>query len=151
MSTWIESGGPEPRQFSGAYADQNSPIHREGRCKISLRLASAVLLVMLAAPASQARDPDGHYEAQNPELHKWFESLRSGKGPCCSDADGTAVSDVDWETANGHYRVRLDGEWIDVPDEAVITEPNRIGRTIVWPIRGYLGVSIRCFMPGSMT
>ena len=151
MSTWIESGGPEPRQFSGAYADQNSPIHREGRCKISLRLASAVLLVMLAAPASQARDPDGRYAAQNPELHKWFESLRSGKGPCCSDADGTAVSDVDWETANGHYRVRLDGEWIDVPDEAVITEPNRIGRTIVWPIRGYLGVSIRCFMPGSMT
>ena len=151
MSNWIESGGPEPRQFSGAYADQNSPIHREGRCKISLRLASAVLLVMLAAPASQARDPDGRYAAQNPELHKWFESLRSGKGPCCSDADGTAVSDVDWETANGHYRVRLDGEWIDVPDEAVITEPNRIGRTIVWPIRGYLGVSIRCFMPGSMT
>jgi hypothetical protein len=151
MSNWIESGGHEPRQFSGAYADQNSPIHREGRCKISLRLASAVLLVMLAAPASQARDPDGRYAAQNPELHKWFESLRSGKGPCCSDADGTAVSDVDWETANGHYRVRLDGEWIDVPDEAVITEPSRIGRTIVWPIRGYLGVSIRCFMPGSMT
>ena len=151
MSTWIESGGPEPRQFSGAYADQNSPIHREGRCKISLRLASAVLLVMLAAPASQARDPDGHYAAQNPELHKWFESLRSGKGPCCSDADGTAVSDVDWETANGHYRVRLDNEWIDVPDDAVITEPNRIGRTMVWPIRGYLGISIRCFMPGSMT
>ena len=35
--------------------------------------------------------------------------------------------------------MRLDGEWIDVPDEAVITEPNRIGRTMVWPIRGYLG------------
>ena len=40
---------------------------------------------------------------------------------------------------------------VDVPDEAVITEPNRIGRTMVWPIRGYLGLSIRCFMPGSMT
>jgi hypothetical protein len=24
-------------------------------------------------------------------------------------------------------RVRLGGEWIDVPDEAVITEPNQIG------------------------
>jgi hypothetical protein len=23
------------------------------------------------------------------------------------------------------YRARLDGEWIDVPDEAVITEPDR--------------------------
>jgi hypothetical protein len=61
------------------------------------------------------------------------------------------VSDVDWETVGGHYRVRIDGQWIDVPDEAVITEPNRMGRTMVWPIWGYLGVTIRCFMPGSMT
>ena len=55
------------------------------------------------------------------------------------------------QAAGGHYRVRIDGAWIDVPDEAVITEPNRIGRTMVWPIRGYLGISVRCFMPGSMT
>ena len=110
-----------------------------------------MLLVALAAPLSQARDVDGRYAAQNPELHKWFEGLRSGKGPCCSDADGYALSDVDWETLNGHYRVRIDNEWVDVPDEAVITEPNRIGRTMVWPIRGYLGLTIRCFMPGSMT
>ena len=75
-----------------------------------------------------ARDLDGRYAAQNPELHQWFEGLRSGKGPCCSDADGSAVSDVDWETAGNHYRVRIDGAWVDVPDEAVITEPNRIGR-----------------------
>ncbi len=149
MSNWIISGGHEPRQFSDAYADEDHP--RNNRWKMPLRLACAALLAMLAAQASHARDPDGRYAAQNPELHKWFESLRSGKGPCCSDADGTAVSDVDWETANGHYRVRLDGEWVDVPDEAVITEPNRIGRTMVWPIHGYLGISIRCFMPGSMT
>ena len=149
MSNWINSGGHEPRQFSDAYGDEDHP--RINRWKMPLRLACAVLLAMLAAQASHARDPDGRYAAQNPELHKWFESLRSGKGPCCSDADGTAVSDVDWETANGHYRVRLDGEWVDVPDEAVITEPNRIGRTMVWPIHGYLGISIRCFMPGSMT
>jgi hypothetical protein len=151
MSNWINSGGHEPRQFGDAYAYQDYPHRRNGRWKALLRLACAAPLVMMAAQASQARDPDGRYAAQNPELHKWFESLRSGKGPCCSDADGTAVSDVDWETLNGHYRVRLDGEWIEVPDEAVITEPNRIGRTMVWPIHGYLGVSIRCFMPGSMT
>jgi hypothetical protein len=39
----------------------------------------------------------------------------------------------------------------EVPDDAVITEPNRYGRTMVWPIKGALGISIRCFMPGSMT
>jgi hypothetical protein len=44
-----------------------------------------------------------------------------------------ALSDVDWDSRNGHYRVRLRGEWIDVPDDTVITEPNRAGRAMVWP------------------
>ena len=126
----------------------------------------AVLLSALTLPAP-ARDLDGRYAGNNPELHQWFEGLRSGKGPCCSDADGSAVSDVDWKVqhkqigtvpgSNGNipvysdYTVFLDGEWHDVPPEAVITEPNRIGRTMVWPIRGYMGLSIRCFMPGSLT
>ena len=151
MTNWIDTGGNLPRQFGKACLRKMTASHNAARFRPSLRLVAALLLSASAAPAMHARDLDGRYAAQNPELHQWFESLRSGKGPCCSDADGTAVSDVDWETANGHYRVRLDGEWVDVPDEAVITEPNRIGRTIVWPIRGYLGVSIRCFMPGSMT
>jgi hypothetical protein len=98
--------------------------------------------------AVHARD-DGTY-AQSP-LKPWFDSLKSGKGLCCSVADGFAVSDPDWESKGGHYRVRIDNEWIDVPDDAVITEPNRVGRTMAWPIKGTLGISIRCFMPGSMT
>jgi hypothetical protein len=151
MSNLINSSGDAPRQLCEAYLDESSAALGAMRRKLPPRLACALLLSALAAPSMQARDLDGRYAAQNPELHQWFESLRSGKGPCCSDADGSAVSDVDWETAGGHYRVRLDGTWIDVPDEAVITEPNRIGRTMVWPIKGYLGTAIRCFMPGSMT
>jgi len=114
-----------------------------------------LLLLALATQLGHARDR-GQYANSTPELKAWFDGLRSGKGPCCSDADGTAISDADWESRNGHYRVRIPNnsgemEWIDVPDEAVITEPNRIGRTMVWPIRGYAGLTIRCFMPGSMT
>jgi hypothetical protein len=74
----------------------------------------------------RARDLDGRYAAS--PLKEWFNQLSSGKGLCCSDADGTALSDVDWESKNGKYRVRLGGEWIVVPDDAVITEPNRAGR-----------------------
>jgi hypothetical protein len=108
---------------------------------------------VLAPHPAAARDVDGRYA--NSPLHSWFESLQSGKGPCCSDADGTALSDVDWETKEGHYRVRVEGEWWNVPDEAVIKEPNRAGRTMVWPIyyravNSPLRVEIRCFMPGSM-
>src|SRR5947207_6950424 len=84
------------------------------------------MLVAGFVGAVQARD-DGRY-SQSP-LKPWFDSLKSGKGPCCSDADGFAVSDPDWESRNGHYVVRIDNEWIDVPDDAVIKEPNRVGRT----------------------
>jgi len=54
------------------------------------------------------------------------------------------------------YRVRIEGQWWDVPDEAVIKEPNRAGRTMVWPIyynatNHPLRVEVRCFIPGTMT
>jgi hypothetical protein len=116
-----------------------------GPLRTSLLAAAFAALLFGSA---LARD-DGRYA--NSPLKSWFDSLRSGKGPCCSDADGFAVADPDWESKEGHYRVRLDGEWIMVPDDAVITEPNRAGRTMVWPVRGTQGISIRCFMPGSMT
>jgi len=151
MTNWIDSGGNSPSQFGKAYLGQRVISLKATRFRPSLSLACALLLSAVAAPSMHERDLDRSYAAQNPELHQWFEGLRSGKGPCCSDADGASVSDVDWETAGGHYRVRIDGEWVAVPDEAVITEPNLIGRAMVWPIKGYLGVSIRCFMPGSMT
>jgi hypothetical protein len=107
------------------------------------------LSILLGAGLAQAHD-DGRY-AKSP-LKPWFESLQSkGGGKCCANADGIALPDVDWDTKNGHYRVRLKGQWIDVPDDAVIKQPNLAGRTMVWPhyIDGH--PVVRCFMPGTMT
>lgn len=119
----------------------------------AMALASVIVLLalLLSGERAPARDLDGRY-AGSP-LKSWFDQLRSkGGGLCCSDADGTALSDVDWDARDGHYRVRLGGTWIDVPDAAVITEPNRAGRTMVWPVyHDGLPAAIRCFMPGSMT
>jgi hypothetical protein len=150
MSSWINPRGLAPRRYGEAYPRQKFEAYDARRWKPPLRITCAALLMALVAPTGYARDR-GQFANSTPEMRAWFDGLRSGKGPCCSDADGSAVSDVDWETHEGHYRVRIDGQWVDVPDEAVITEPNRIGRTMVWPIHGYLGLSIRCFMPGSMT
>lgn len=113
-----------------------------------LRTIPVVVAAVLAAGLVWAHD-DGRYA--NSPLKPWFDSLRSGRGLCCSNADGIAVSDPDWDSKDGHYRVRLDGEWIDVPDDAVITEPNRAGRTMVWPNKSPVGTSIRCFLPGTMS
>jgi hypothetical protein len=45
----------------------------------------------------------------------------------------------------------VDTEWVDVPDEALLEEPNLSGGTLVWPMYGYMGNTVRCFMPGSLT
>jgi hypothetical protein len=113
-----------------------------------LRTILVVAPALLAAGLAWARD-DGRYA--NSPLKPWFDSLRSGRGLCCSNADGVAVSDPDWDSKDGHFRVRLDGQWIDVPDDAVIKEPNRAGRTMVWPNKSPVGTSIRCFLPGTMS
>src|SRR5436190_13552970 len=98
----------------------------------------------------RARDLDGRYTSS--PLKPWFDTLKSSGGSrCCSDADGTALSDIDWEAKDEKYRVRLNGEWIDVPDDAVVTEANRAGPTMVWPLNKLDGMGIRCFMPGSMS
>lgn len=111
--------------------------------------------ILLATTTATAHDHS------HPELNGWYQSLHSGKGPCCDGSDATRVEDADWESRDGHYRVRLpgacsaeatcEGVWVDVPDSAVVDGPNRDGRTLVWPLRGYMGMSVRCFMPGSMT
>lgn len=149
MTNWIKSGGHVPPRHEENGNPGTFCRHRASRWKMPLIAGGMLLMLPLAAGPGAARDPDGRYA--NSPLKQWFDSLKSGKGPCCSDADGFALSDVDWESGNGHYRVRIEGEWHDVPEDAVITEPNRVGRTMVWPIRGYQGLTIRCFMPGSMT
>jgi hypothetical protein len=108
------------------------------------RIFLGVFLAIFVAPAL-AHDPS------HPELNGWFDKLASGGGLCCSLTDGVTVADPDWESRDGRYRVRLYGEWIDVPDDALITEPNRAGRTMVWPMLFNGEISVRCFMPGSMT
>jgi len=104
-----------------------------------------IFFAIFVAPAL-AHDPS------HPEFNDWFNRLSSKRGGlCCSFADGLTVADPDWDSKNGHYRVRLEGNWIDVPDDAVITEPNKAGRTMVWPMRFDSEISIRCFIPGSMS
>ena len=62
------------------------------------------------------------------------------------------MQDVDWDTQDGHYRVRIYGQWLVVPDDAVVTEPNRFGPAVVWPYNDRSGnTQIRCFMPGAGT
>ena len=161
MTNWIDPSGPTPLLNCESRCCESAQRARP-YLSTHLKIAVAVLILSASSLTGNARD-HGQFGNSTPEMKAWFEGLHSNKGPCCSDADGTAISDADWESKDGHYRVRIprygyanDGKpqeliWVDVPNDAVISEPNRVGRTMVWPIWGYMGVTIRCFMPGTMT
>lgn len=150
VSTWLFTFAAVGAILLAGYLLQELAEHKGAGWRWLAVILAGMLLLAIAAAFSPAPARDDGRHAASP-LKSWFDSLSSGRGPCCSDADGFAVSDPDWQSRDGHYRVRIDGEWIDVPDDAVITEPNRAGRTMVWPLRGSDGLSIRCFMPGAMT
>ena len=59
-------------------------------------LTALIVAVCVIAPA-HARD-EGRYANMDPAIHDWFDQLASGKGKCCSFADGFSIQDVDWDT-----------------------------------------------------
>ncbi len=118
-------------------------------------VAPGMLMLLFLAVKASAHDHE------HPELNGWYQSLESGKGPCCDGSDAVHLADPEWESHNGHYRVLLpknphitydlevNGEWVDVPDEAVVKGPNKDGRAIVWPMYEDGHPVPRCFMPGA--
>src|SRR5271154_1649178 len=95
VSDWIDSGGYAPRLCSNACEGKTSGDGRATRWRALLKTAAAALLLALVSHFGHARDR-GQFANSTPEMKAWFDGLRSAKGPCCSDADGTAVSDVEW-------------------------------------------------------
>ena len=105
----------------------------------------------LLATAALARD-NGQFQNANPEIKRWIEGLRNSKGfGCCDFADGFGAEELEWDATSGTYSVVIEGKRHVVPPEAVLTEPNRLGRAMVWYIKDESGaIIIRCFLPGTM-
>ena len=127
-----------------------APIMEATIYRLMSLAALTFCLTTILVPAQLVARDDGRFA--NSPLKPWFDRLASGKGLCCSFADGFSVQDVDWNTQEGHYRVRIYGQWFVVPDAAVVTEPNRFGPAVVWPYNDRYGnTQIRCFVPGAGT
>lgn len=108
----------------------------------------ALGIFIMAVSYAPARD-DGRY-AKSP-LKPWFDSLRSERGPCCSDADGARLEASDWEATATGYRVFIEGAWHDVPPDAMVTVPNIHGSVFVWQYKEHGKLIIRCFLPGALS
>ena len=119
-------------------------------CRLMSLAAFTFCLTTILVPDQLVARDDGRFA--NSPLKPWFDGLASGRGLCCAFADGATVQAVDWDTQEGHHRVRIYGQCIVVPDAAVVTEPNRFGPAVVWPFNDRYGnTHIRCFMPGAGT
>jgi hypothetical protein len=92
-----------------------------------------------------------------PDLTPWLKDLKSTSNiPCCESDEAHALDEPDWRvSAEGHYQVFLEGDWRDVPNDAVVQGPNKYGRVLVWYVVSkdtegkVYSVYIRCFLPAA--
>ena len=111
------------------------------------------LALLLAAAVIFVRDPTGKWVGD--PLQPWFRSLQNKIGlVCCAEADGHPLDEGEWDIKDNKYRVSVQGQWIVVPDDALILGPNKLGKAIVWlwspeVLDGPPTNFIRCFIPGS--
>jgi hypothetical protein len=131
-----------------ALLDPGSTLKPRAEVTMLARTLLATSLV-LASVATYARD-NGQYTDVSPDIKRWVEGLTDHQGRgCCATADGFRPEEVEWDTAENSYRVRIDGKWFVVPEAAVVTEPNKIGYAIVWYYVDTGKLYIRCFLPGT--
>lgn len=85
------------------------------------------------------------------DYREWIETQHTQFGAwCCTVADGRPV---DARVHEGHWQIFVTEEkfprsprgWTDVPDAAVVREPNPVGVPIAW----VLGGRVLCFAPSS--
>lgn len=111
--------------------------------------------IFFSVAASQAGDI-GQNRQVSPEIKLWAEALTNEAGiGCCTIANGLIPEEIEWDISANSYRVKVDGQWLFVPDEAILKGPNRLGYAAVWfeidhdiDFEEYT-ISIRCFLPGA--
>jgi hypothetical protein len=111
------------------------------------RLAPFALLACLSVLASAAiAFDDGQYDNVAPDIRAWFKSVTAPNGvPCCDISDGHRTT---YDVRKGAYWVPIDGEWMAVPERAVIRDRgNPVGEAVVWYVHHRGGIIINCFVP----
>jgi len=114
-----------------------------------------VFIVLLTLSCFAQAADHGQLGPTSPEIKAWANSLDNTLGEvCCSTADGWKPEEVEYEMKDNKYRVKIDGEWYDVPPYAVIKRPNKFGFPVVWYYKTWLNgirpsILIRCFIPGA--
>lgn len=98
-----------------------------GRHQRKFLIAAAAFGALSGAAISQARD-HRQYSKIPQEIREWIKTLADGKGlRCCAMAEGTVPDEFTWDIGANHYRVKVYGRWLDVPESAVVKGPTDLG------------------------
>ena len=111
------------------------------------RLAHMLWLACLSVLATAALAFDnGQYENVPPDIRAWFKSVMAPNGvPCCDISDGHRTS---YGVREGAYWVPIEGQWMAVPERAVIRDlGNPVGEAVVWYVHHRGSIIISCLVP----
>lgn len=94
------------------------------------------------------------HEHADSRIQQWIKGLTDKNGVGCCDTSDGFPAEAEYDVDTGRYRVRIQGVWYAVPDQALIEQPNRLGYAMVWYYWQYHPTAtpvIRCFIPGALT
>ena len=107
--------------------------------------STLIAIALLIANTAAAHDPVNKYT-------EWFVKQYNRQGGlCCSGHDAYYLGEDEWKTGRKNYSILLNGQWIDVDDNKVLSKgggPNPTGKAIVWYDVTEYGITVRCFTTG---
>ena len=106
----------------------------------------AWLAGMIALTGAALAFDNGQYDNVPPDIRAWFKGVVAPNGvPCCDISDGHRT---DYDVRGGTYWVPIEGQWMEVPDRAIIRDRgNPVGQAVVWYVRHGGSIIISCFVP----
>ena len=110
-------------------------------------LAKVALVVgSMGVTASLHAVDRGQFGNVSPQVRAWFKSVIAPNGvPCCDESDGHRTT---YDVRGGAYWVPIEGQWMQVPERAVIRDHgNPIGEAVVWYVHHRGSIIISCFVP----
>ena len=112
------------------------------------KIALVVVLMCVSVSASVKAIDRGQYDNAPDHIRKWFKSVIAPNGvPCCDETDGHRTS---YDMREGAFWVPIEGEWMRVPERAIIRDAaNPIGEAVVWYVRHRGAIVISCFVPSN--
>jgi len=111
------------------------------------RYLFVALMTGAAALASAASAFDnGQYNDVPADIRAWFKSVMAPNGvPCCDISDGHRT---EYDVREGIYWVPIEGQWMAVPERAIIRDRgNPVGQAVVWYVHHRGAIIISCFVP----